>query len=544
MALTQERYLRQLLQANANTVIGRRYNFSGINTVADFQQRLPLSTYDDYTHDIDQIGQGQPYILTHEPVQLLEPTSGSTAATKLIPYTASLKAEFQRAIAPWIVTLFWHFPSLMWGQAYWSVSPVTQRDQRTPGGIPIGFADDADYLGGFQRHLIQALMALPPQIRLIDEMPTFRYITLLFLLRSHNLSLISVWNPTFLTLLLEPLMAWWPQLADDIEQGTLSPPGQLNADLAQLFGAINKADPNRARQIRGAFQQSTALPTAALWPQLGLISCWADAHAAMHLPALRHLFPDVEIQPKGLLATEGFVTFPFIRSNILNLEHEGSKARRLEEEKKGGGGLLAYRSHFFEFMPEGGDQPRLAHQLEAGQVYEVVLTTGGGLYRYQLHDWVEVVGHWGQIPRLRFGGKTGLISDHFGEKLNERHVSEIFEALFAEYQLAPSFAMLACETTHQPAAYTLFIEADSLSSHILTPLAIDLEQALQANFHYQYCRQLGQLGQARIFRVTANAQQIYLATCQGRGQRLGDIKSVALDRFAGWAAKFSEDDAA
>lgn len=548
VAASQEHYLRQLLRANADTAFGRRYDFASINTVAHYQQRLPLSTYDTYATGIDQIGQGHPQILTHEPVQLLEPTSGSTAATKLIPYTASLKAEFQRAIAPWIVNLFWHYPRLMRGQAYWSVSPVAQRDQRTSGGIPIGFADDADYLGGFQRHLIQALMAVPPQVRLIDDIPTFRYITLLFLLRSRNLTLISVWNPTFLTLLLEPLTDWWPQLADDIEHGMLSPPGEFNPDLAHIFKSLNRANPNRAREIRLAFRQSIGLPTDLLWPQLGLISCWADAHALMHLPALRQLFPNVPIQPKGLLATEGFVSFPFIekgdltiQSNSFNLEQEDTKTQRHEEGKKGKGGMLAYHSHFFEFLPEGGDRPLLAHELEAGQVYEVILTTGGGLYRYQLHDLVEVVGHWGQIPRLRFVGKTGLVSDHFGEKLNERHVSKIFETLFGHYQLAPSFAMLACETTRQVAAYTLFIEISHLSNQIVTSLAADLEQALQENFHYQYCRQLGQLRQARVFCVTAHAQQTYLATCQKRGQRLGDIKSVALDRGGDWATKFTGD---
>ena len=89
---------------------------------------------------------------------MLEPTSGSTAATKYIPYTAGLKAEFQRAIAPWIVDVYRHYPRLLRGQAYWSVTPVMHDNQYTPGGMPIGFEDDSEYFGPLQRYLIQSLM--------------------------------------------------------------------------------------------------------------------------------------------------------------------------------------------------------------------------------------------------------------------------------------------------------------------------------------------------------------------------------------------------
>ena len=58
------------------------------------------------------------------------------------------------------------------------------------------------------------------------------------------------------------------------------------------------------------------------------------------------------MHPKGLIATEGIVTIPF----------EGHHP-------------LAIRSHFFEFL-DRNDQPKLAHELEAGSEYTVVLTTG------------------------------------------------------------------------------------------------------------------------------------------------------------------------
>src|SRR6266852_4437688 len=70
------------------------------------------------------IAAGEPNVLTRDPVLLLEPTSGSTGGEKLIPYTASLRREFQRAVAAWIGDLFRQRPAVRRGRAYWSLSPV------------------------------------------------------------------------------------------------------------------------------------------------------------------------------------------------------------------------------------------------------------------------------------------------------------------------------------------------------------------------------------------------------------------------------------
>lgn len=522
----QRRYLLALLRRNADTAFGRRYGFAGIGSVADYQARLPISTYQDYEEAIERIGAGEPNVLTRDSVLRLEPTSGSTAATKYIPYTASLKAEFQQAIAPWIADLYRRYPQLLRGQAYWSVTPVTRQDERTPGGIPIGFEDESEYFGAAQQYFIQRLMAVPATVRLIDDMASFRYVTLLFLLRSRSLALISVWNPTFLTLLMQPLPDWWPQLAADIARGELSPPKPLPGRLYAQLKAFNKPDRRRAAEIRAAFQ-SQASPAAIhvqLWPRLCLISCWSEAHAALHVSRLAQCFPQAQIQGKGLLATEGVVSFPLVGQP---------------------GHALAARSHFFEFIPLDDapgqaqpDQPRLAHQLEQGCLYEVILTTGGGLYRYRLRDAIRVVGHLDACPLLQFVGKAGPISDRFGEKLNEYHVQQALETLLERYALRPEFVMLAYEEGEGAPAYTLFIEAAVAPDQRLLQLGRDLEAALQDNFHYRYCRELGQLHPMRLFRIAGNGLQTYLSVCQAQGQRAGDIKPLALHRGAGWSQHF------
>jgi hypothetical protein len=65
-----------------------------------------------------------------------------------------------------------------------------------------------------------------------------------------------------------------------------------------------------------------------------------------------------------------------------------------------------------------------------------------------------------------------------------------------------------------------------------------LDQRLQANPHYSYCRRLGQLGGLRIFLVDRDSRDSYVDRCAALGQRAGNIKMTALDRRSGWEHVF------
>ncbi|HXQ35047.1 MAG TPA: GH3 auxin-responsive promoter family protein, partial [Anaerolineales bacterium] len=341
---------------------------------------------------IARIGDGQPSVLTAEPVRKFELSSGSTAASKLIPYTNRLKSEFQRGIAPWIHNLYKNLPDLLDGPAYWSITPLVDGKRFTPAGIPIGFESDSEYLRLFGKWLVDSVMAVPNDVKNISDVDSFRFITLLYLLCQPELRLISVWNPTYLSLLLASLPERWESLLSDIECGTVSLPDvELHfaprPALARTLGRLSPTD------------------YVSIWPNLRLISSWKDGPSAPYARQLEALFPGVQLQAKGLLATEAFVSIP-----IAGVPE--------------GGSVLSVNSHFFEFINDSGE-PLLAHQIEKGKTYSVVVTTGGGFYRYQLHDVIEVIGHWKQIPSIRFVGKEAHISDWFGEKLEERFVANV-----------------------------------------------------------------------------------------------------------------------
>jgi hypothetical protein len=490
----QEHVLRGLVRKNETTEFGRRHGFSTIRSVREYQQRIPLQTYEDYRALIDRVADGCGGVLTTESVRLLEPTSGSAGAKKLVPYTVGLQREFQRGIRPWVADLYRHHPALIGGTAYWSVSPTVTSRPRTAGGIPIGFEDDARYLGACQQRLVSAAMAVPATVRHIADMEQFRYQTLLALIRSANLRLISVWNPTFLTLLVERLPEWGDALACAL-------------------------DARRANALRTALGARTAGERhSILWPHLHMISCWTDANAAVPAAHVASLFPHATIQGKGLIATEAFISLPLVGRD---------------------GAALAVRSHFLEFAPVNGQseicggEPQLAHELERGQRYAVIVSTGGGLYRYHLHDVVEVMGHAGECPVIRFVGRQGYVSDWFGEKLTEAFVARVLRETFDAFSVSPAFAMLACDDTQSSPAYTLYIDTTA-PDRLLAGVASRIDSGLRDSFHYDYARRLGQLAPLRVFRAAA-AGDAYLNAAVHSGQRAGDVKSLALDRRTGWS---------
>jgi len=129
------------------------------------------------------------------------------------------------------------------------VTPLANRERRTAAGIPVGFDEDAEYFGALRRRLLATLLAVPKEVALCAERDAFRYVTLLFLLAAHDVSVISVWSPTFLTTLLAPLPDWLECLARDLEDGAVTPPAPLDEGLRARLAARLGRHRGRARDV-------------------------------------------------------------------------------------------------------------------------------------------------------------------------------------------------------------------------------------------------------------------------------------------------------
>jgi hypothetical protein len=170
-------------------------------------------------------------------------------------------------------------------------------------------------------------------------------------------------------------------------------------------------------------------------------------------------------------------------------------------------GILDVRHHYFEFIPEEDgdrDQPDTveATDLIEGRNYFIVLTTAGGLYRYNISDLVRCVGYHGQAPLIEFLNKGAHYSSLTGEKLSEHQVIGAVEAAQRTAGIhLKSYLLLP--TWDDPPFYSLLIEESDLASsanHEHLAVAVDRELRFQ-NVEYTSKRDTLRLGPVRIVRI-------------------------------------------
>ena len=85
---TNEALLMQLIKDNSDTEYGKKYDFAGIQSIREYQERVPFSTYDDYAPYIERMTKnGEKNLITAYPVIQYAETSGSIGVQKRIPLT-------------------------------------------------------------------------------------------------------------------------------------------------------------------------------------------------------------------------------------------------------------------------------------------------------------------------------------------------------------------------------------------------------------------------------------------------------------------------
>ncbi|RPI41638.1 MAG: hypothetical protein EHM59_19700, partial [Betaproteobacteria bacterium] len=308
-----------------------------------------------------------------------------------------------------------------------------------------------------------------------------------------DLTLVSVWSPTFLLELLAYIEREAQALAADLRRGgaDVRRPGGVDGSIP-----LPGPDPARAELLVQA-ARAGAVDWQALWPALALISCWDQARARPYAERLRRMFPRAVLQGKGLLATEALVSIPL---------------------DAGRDPVLAIESGYFEFV-DGQGRAHAAADLDVGAEYELLLTTSSGLYRYAIGDRVRVSGHLERTPTLEFLGRSGVQSDLCGEKLDEPFVARAIGGSGVR------FGMLV--PRREPRGYCLILDASELDEQAARRVAQATDRALCVNPQYAYARGIGQLAALEARLVEAPLER-WTRRGLERGQRLGVIKLPAL----------------
>lgn len=489
----QSKILFEILHRNRQTEYGLKHGFGKISSIDEYQSSVPVVSYDDITEHINSMVNGEIDVLCSEEILAFERTGGSSAGSKLIPYTASSLDSFGVALKTWLCDLLDHRPGIKSGSAYWSVSPALKsRKCLTSANIPIGLASDAEYFGASLAQDLLSTLVTPMTLSAVDNFEDWRYLTVRYLLAAEDLAFISVWSPTYIIDLLDYLKSDYQRLASDIASGSISID---NESLCDSHKALMISDRDRSEIVKKACSQDK-IDISVLWPQLDTLSCWLSAASGRYKLKLEEYFPDVYIQPKGLLATEGVISIPMCRYSA---------------------DLLAITSGFYEFIDSSGNV-LLANELLQDEVYHVLITNHSGLYRYDIGDQVRVTGKADSVPLLEFIGRSHSDIDICGEKLSEAFVYRAMQSIKGFALLMPSY---------QERKYYLFFDSEEHNLSSGNNAAERLDMQLQKNPQYRYSRKIEQLPVIEPVLVN-HPWQLYQTHEIVRGRILGDIKPVTL----------------
>ena len=452
----QSQKLKNYINSNSATQFGKQFKFHSINSYSDFQKLVPIHEWEDIEPWVSLIKKGDQNILTKQHVELFEETSGTSSFSKLIPYTATLKKEIQQGVGAWMVALFKNNRAAFEGSAYWSISPPLKKKENTIGGIPIGIEDDKDYFNHVTKFLLNKIIAVPSEIKSETNVDLFYSQTFEHLLLKEDLSFISVWSPTFF----------------------LQMDNFMKHHKTELLEILIKKKGNKNKRIQFLKERlSSDFSWKDIWPQLNVLSCWTDAQSALWIDNVKEVAGAVYIQGKGLLSTEGISSIPILKDRSP---------------------VLSVNSHFYEFRDTDSNEIFLAQQLKKNAVYEIILTTGGGLYRYASADLIEVDGFHGDAPSFKFLGRKNNQSDLVGEKLSEVHVVKAvlaaFDSLLSKIELAFVYPVMSNQNKLH---YGLYIESKEgqqpeISNNLLRVTA-KVESILMENPYYKTALDLKQL---------------------------------------------------
>ncbi len=207
------------------------------------------------------------------------------------------------------------------------------------------------------------------------------------------------------------------------------------------------------------------------WPRLQLIGCWKGGTVGVRLKEFARWFAkSTPVRDLGYMASEAQMTLPISDS--------------------GSAGILALDENFYEFIPESeiaSPSPTLltCAELDEGSSYYLILTTPGGLYRYDINDVVRVAGYFNRTPLIEFVRKGRDVTNITGEKL---HVNQVIQAM-AQAQNVAGIAVKhfrACADVEK-SLYAFSVELDGIipAQEQLSRLLRELDSCLRGlNIEY------------------------------------------------------------
>ncbi len=512
---TNEELLLKILEDNKDTEIGKKYDFANIHSVKEYQEKVPVSVYDNYAEAIMRMTEkGEDNLITVYPVHHYSKTSGTMGTPKRIPLSdlsAGLFSDYATKL-PWALAA--EKEGLDWVDHKMFALDESSAEEAT---LPCG----ASY-GAISQKNLRMLREILPLIRTSPDEAIFpkngtdtRYLHARFGLMTDDVRTITT---TFYSFLLEQLRYIeknWEMLVDDIENGTIDISVKMNEEDRAALESKLQPMPERAAELREIFSEGFETPfLPKVWPNLSFIGGIGTGGFKNYAEKIheRYAGDQVDDLKLGICSSEAVYTAPF----DLNCEDT----------------VVIPDVVFYEFLPldADGDLSKIVtlDGLEEGKDYEIILTNLSGLYRYRIRDAVRCTGYFKNAPTLQFLYRMDQTVSIMGEKTTEAALRMAAEKTAKELNFDLVDFSVFPDLDARPVRYQYFLEI-ARKDHELRPKEIRfvLEKNLAlANPSMGQKVKAGTCGDTRVNFLEPETYMLYRDLMISKGTAATQVKPV------------------
>lgn len=408
--------LKEILHKNKHTEIGRKWTFQNISSIDEFHQNVPLTTYEDYRHYIERmVEKGEQNLITNDVITQFSMSSGTTGKAKYIPAISTIPS----------LDLVTPDPSDSNGIKILHLVNIPQGETFTPGGTPV-----VSISVRVLKHFLKVSpnrYVVPVEAYNLSPLSAAMYVQMVFALKEPHLTEIS---SVFVPLVISALMLLktkWAEMIEDIETGQFSAcrlTSISNEKRSALNELLHGPDTARAAALKEIFSQHKRNGfknlLAYIWPKLKVVKCLCSGNMSCYVPTLKH-FCGSSIH---------VLSYWYGCSEI---DIIGIPAKPLEETSL----FRLSPNNFYEFIPVEENETCVnqtnilfLNDIEVGKVYEIIVTSRAGFYRYRIGDYLKIIKISKEHgPLFDFSGRKKMILKIGGHTLFEA----IMEKVMTEY---------------------------------------------------------------------------------------------------------------
>ncbi len=377
----QDEWQYKLVKSAKDTKFGRKHSFSTIDSYQDFKEQIPLQDYETLKPFIERIRKGEQNILWNTEIKWFAKSSGTTDKSKFLPVSKESLDGCHYKGGRDMVTL--HCVN----------NPDTQLF--TGKNLALGGSHQTQYTGNYESYHgdVSAIV--------IQNLP--------------------VWAEYFRAPELEiALLENWDEKLDKMARAT------MNENVTSMAGVPSWMLVLTRRILQ--YKNNTSIKD--IWPNMEVYF-----HGGVSFTPYKEQF-------KNLFAGSGIKYMQIYNASegFIGLQDQPDSEEML---------LMLDYGIFYEFIPQqeiNKVNPQVYHISEVNKdtIYEVVITTNAGLWRYRLGDTIQFT----SLSPYRFiiTGRTKHFINVFGEELMIHNAEQALKvacekthAQISEYTVAPLF---------------------------------------------------------------------------------------------------------